>query len=62
VSGTDVLQHRTSGQRSLVSKVSVKVPDALCVKAGKTDGGRTLVSTDAPYDDIKNTESLPASM
>ena len=33
----DVLQHCVSSQRSLVSDVSVKVLDALCVRAGKTD-------------------------
>ena len=44
----DVLQHCVSGQRSGVSNVSVKVLNALCVSASKTDEGRTLmVSTDA---------------
>lgn len=35
--GMDVLQHRVSGQRSLVADVSVKILDALSVSAGQTD-------------------------
>jgi len=50
VRGMDVLQHCVSGQRSLVSHVSVKVLDALCVSAGKTEEEHpVLVSTNAVH-------------
>jgi hypothetical protein len=48
VLGVDVLQHCVSGQCSWVSNVSAGVLDALCVSAGETGEGRTLlVSPDA---------------
>lgn len=60
--GMDVLQHCVSGQRSLVSNVSVKVLDALCVSAGKTEEDHpVLVSTDAVHNN-ESTECLPVSM
>ena len=43
VLGVNVFQHCVSGQRSWVSTSSVKVLDALCVSAGKTDEGRTPI-------------------
>jgi hypothetical protein len=43
VLGMDVLQYFAGGQRSLVSKVSIKVLNALCVSASETDKVRTLI-------------------
>ena len=48
--GVNVLQHCVSSQRSWVSNPPVKVLDALCVSAGKTDESRTpIVFTDAVH-------------
>jgi hypothetical protein len=58
----DVLQHCVSSQRSLVPDVSVKVLDALCVRAGKTaECHPVLVSTDAVHNK-ESTECLLPSM
>ena len=43
----DVPQHCVSGQRSLVSNVSVKVFYALCVSAGEADQRHTVT---CPYE------------
>jgi hypothetical protein len=48
VLGMDVLQHCVSGQRSWVSRVSVKISNGLCVRTGNTYERRTsLASADA---------------
>jgi hypothetical protein len=50
VFGMNVLEHFLSGQRSWVWNVFVKVVDVLCVRAGKTDEGRTLmIFTDSAH-------------
>jgi hypothetical protein len=48
--GMNVFQHCLSGQRSRISKASVKVSDSLCVCAGTTDESRaSVISTDAVH-------------
>jgi hypothetical protein len=50
VIGMNVLQHSVSGQRSRVFNASVKVADALGVRACTTDENRTpVVSFDAVH-------------
>ena len=43
VLGMDVLQHCLSGQRAGVANAFLEVLDALCVIAGETGEGRTLL-------------------
>lgn len=50
----DVLQHCVSGQRSLVSNVSVKILDALGVSAGQTDERHSAL---VPANAVHNEES-----
>jgi hypothetical protein len=58
--GMKVFQHCPSGQRSRISKVSIKVLDSLCVCAGTTDESRaSVISTDAVHN-MKSTTSRPA--
>ena len=50
VFGMNVLEHFLGSQRSWVSTALVEVLDVLCVRAGKTDEGRTLlISTDSVH-------------
>lgn len=61
--GVDVLQHCVSGLCSLVSNASVKVSDALCVSAGKTEEDHpTLVSTNAVHNSKSNRMSSGANV
>jgi hypothetical protein len=48
--GMNVFQHCLSGQRSGISKPSIKVLDSLCVCAGTTDESWTsVISADAVH-------------
>jgi hypothetical protein len=58
----NVFQHCLSCQCAWVSDASVKVLDALCVSAGKTDEGRTpIILTDMVHNN-RVTEYLPISL